>query len=1021
MNRILAALSILLVFNGFSQSTEKYNSDYENFYRAEELFQKEQFGAAQKEFRVFLDNFQQPNDPMYIKASFYEGLAGLEIFNNNAVSLLENFLKNYPESVYTNTIYFRLGRYYYQRKEYDEALAWYNKLKTNDVEKEDQDEFLFKLGYANFEEKHYDEARNAFHGVKDGSSQYAAPAQYYYSHIAYMNGQLQTALEGFLKLEGDERFKQVAPYYITQIRYLQKDYQSVIDYAPTKIDSISPAYRTDMVHIIGHSYYQMKKYDEAVPYLEEFNTKSKTTRHDEYSLGYAYFKSNDYAKSIKTFDKTLRVKDSLAQYAYYHIGQASEKLEQLSTARSAFEAASKMDFNTKIQEDAHYNFAVLSYKLDLNPYNEAVVAMEEFLAKYPNSARKEDVYQYLVNVYTTTNNYEKALNSLNKIPNKDARLKTTYQLIAYNFGVEQHQKEKYAAAIDAFTLVEKYPIDATLLGRAKFWTGDSWYLLNNQDKAIKAYKEFISLPGTNLSELKNDAYYNIGYAYLKKNDLSQSLDNFTIYTKANVKNKRKLADAYMRAGDCQYVLMQNDQAIKNYQEALKINLGYQDQALFYMAKAYGFSNKNSQKITTLLDLINNYSQSKYMMTAIQELASTYKATKEYDKSLKYYQQIVDDYPSTVLAVQSRIEIADIYFKKGNYALSETEYKRILSEYGSDRTICERAGAGLIDVYKALKQAEKALQVAQEYSCISINADDQEDLFYSPAIEAYEDSLHQLAIDNFKKYLTQFPAGKYAQEAKNYQANSHWALNQKAEAVALYKSALDGPDDIFTEFSASRVAQYLYNNKDFENALLYYDRLEKVGSKPATLFNAKLGLMRCHFLQENWASAASYAKEVLGSSQINNTLRIEAEYAKGMSNYYTKNYTEAKASLEWLVKNTTTVMMAEAKYSLCEMYYDQKDYTKSDATIKEFLKLKPQYNFWIAKGLILQTRILMIQDNLFQAEQTLKSVIDNYPDKSDGVIDEANELWNELMQLKNKTKSIIVPEGAVIDVENTSGN
>jgi len=62
-------------------------------------------------------------------------------------------------------------------------------------------------------------------------------------------------------------------------------------------------------------------------------------------------------------------------------------------------------------------------------------------------------------------------------------------------------------------------------------------------------------------------------------------------------------------------------------------------------------------------------------------------------------------------------------------------------------------------------------------------------------------------------------------------------------------------------------------------------------------------------------------------------------------------------------------------------------------------MKPSYNLWVAKGLMLQVRIQMNNDELFQAEQTLKSVLDHYPNETDGILTEANELWDELMQLK----------------------
>jgi TolA-binding protein len=528
------------------------------------------------------------------------------------------------------------------------------------------------------------------------------------------------------------------------------------------------------------------------------------------------------------------------------------------------------------------------------------------------------------------------------------------------------------------------------------------------------------MPATLAPELKADAYYNLGYAYLKKQDLAQSIESFRIYCQSNVRNKNKLADAYMRAADGYYMTKQNDNAIKHYQMALDQKAGFEDQALFYMAKSYGFSDKEELKIKHLLDIINNYKNSKYILQSVYEVAISYKAKSEYDKALRYFNQVVTDYPNSNLVVNSKIEIADIYYKKWDYTRSEMDYKQILTEYGEDREVCEKVVRGLVDVYAALKQPEKASQIASEYSCSNITMDEQEGLFYSPAIEAYRDSSYSTAIPSFEKYIEKFPSGKYIVDAQFYLANSYFATGSKDKAITNYRQLLEGPNNSYTEYAASRVASHLYNSEQYELAIPYYDRLEKVSSKPAVLFNAKLGLMRCNFLIENWTNAAVYAKAVLSSSQINNTLRLEAEYANGMSNFYLNNYSIAMPSLEWITKNTTTVMAAEAKYSIAEIHYKQEDYTKADTEIRALIKMKPSYNYWVAKGLILQTRILMVQDDLFQAEQTLKSVIDHYPIQDDGILSEANELWDELMQLKNRPKSVQQEGETVIEV-NEGGN
>ena len=104
-------------------------------------------------------------------------------------------------------------------------------LNVQDVQKEDRAEYFFKVGYANFKETNFDVARNAFVEIKDDTSQYAAPAMYYYSHIAYQKEKYAVALEGFLKLESHEKFGGFVPYYIAQIYYLQGKYVEVTKYA----------------------------------------------------------------------------------------------------------------------------------------------------------------------------------------------------------------------------------------------------------------------------------------------------------------------------------------------------------------------------------------------------------------------------------------------------------------------------------------------------------------------------------------------------------------------------------------------------------------------------------------------------------------------------------------------------------------------------------------------------------------------------------------------------------------------
>ena len=202
-------------------------------------------------------------------------------------------------------------------------------------------------------------------------------------------------MEGFLKLEDHEKFGEIVPFYIAQIYYLQGKYEEVTLYA-SKINGKEGKLKEKEINLlIGDAFYRTGKYDEAVPYLEKYNKSSKTTRDEDYRLGFAYYKSGNFEKAVRLFDRVKKVEDSLGQVSYYHIGECMLKLDNIVSARSAFERAAFIDKDPVIQEDALYNYATLSYRLDINPYDEAVEAFELYLDRYPNSERKEDVYNLI--------------------------------------------------------------------------------------------------------------------------------------------------------------------------------------------------------------------------------------------------------------------------------------------------------------------------------------------------------------------------------------------------------------------------------------------------------------------------------------------------------------------------------------------------------------------------------------------------------------------------------------------------
>jgi tetratricopeptide (TPR) repeat protein len=1006
MYRVIILCFLFISGLAYAQPTSKYTSKYSDFYKAEDLFEKEQFGSARSLFRVFITENNDKNDPMYIKAMYYEASSALELFHNDAIKLLEDFNRNYPENIYKNQVYFKIGKYYFQKKEDKETIAWLSKINKFDLDTADRAEFNYKLGQAYLNVGELEKAKLNFVDVKDGNSAYAGPALYYFSHISYQQKHYAIALEGFEKLKDDARFSKIVPYYITQIYYLLGDYKKVTTLAKSLEDEESkPSNFGDMNQLIGDAYYRTNQYDEAAVYLEKYNKKHETNRDENYQLGYAFFKSGNYTKAINEFDKVTKEQDSLSQITYYNIAECYLRNNNLIGARNAFDRASRLPFNPKIQEDGLYNFAVLSYKVDINPYNEAVIALQEYIEKYPKSDRIDEVYNCLMSVYTTTHRFQDALNSLEKSQVNDVRLKAAYQIVAFNLAVEKFQNAKYDEAISTLQLVRKYPIDDKLVNQSFYWTGDAYYRMKNYDKAIEYFESFVKNPIETISNLRNDAYYNLGYCYLNKKQFGEEEAAFVNYISNETKNKEKIFDALLRLGDVCYVVRKNNDAVKYYEQAIKFNNPQKDHAYYYMALTYGLEqNGIMKKIKALKDLTNDFPRSPYYLTSLYEIALSYRSIKEEDFAISYFNKIINEFPTSNYIVPSKLNIGDAYLSARKYDKAELYFKQLLKEYPNDNDVCETCVGGLSKIYTAQKKIDQ-ISTLSVYPCAKEIENQIEDTYYNQAIEPYldQDTNYQASIQNMTAYLDKFPNGKYAPELTGYLANCYIATSQQENAIKTYEKLLAFPKNGQSENAASIVSKYYYNNGDYEKAARYYKMLDELSVNVGTRYQSSIGIMRTSYLQKNYGDAANAAQRVLTSSLITKEVQQEANYMLGVSNYMTKNYSQAIEPLEYVVKNAKNSTANESKFYLAQIDFEDNKLDKTENHIRELLKIKPAYDYWIAKGLMLQTKVYMKKKDLFNAEQTLSSVIDNYKQTDDGIREEADALWAELMQLKNMPK------------------
>src|SRR5690606_139177 len=208
---------------------------------------------------------------------------------------------------------------------------------------------------------------------------------------------------------------------------------------------------------------------------------------DYYQLGYAYYKQNDFESAISEFNKIIGGNNSVAQNAYYHLGESYVNLGKKQEALNAFRNASQMDFDLKIQEDAWLNYAKISYEIG-NPYQSVPQVLTSFVAKYPQNANKAEIETLLIDSYITSKNYEEALRLLEGKNSFEDKL--AYQKVSFYRGVEIYNEGDYKEARNLFTNAMKEARDPKFTARATYWNAETEYNLGNYDAALIGFKQF---------------------------------------------------------------------------------------------------------------------------------------------------------------------------------------------------------------------------------------------------------------------------------------------------------------------------------------------------------------------------------------------------------------------------------------------------------------------------------------------------------------------------------------------------
>jgi len=988
-NRFVFILFLLLLAPVLvkAQQTVYYQSLSHEIQKAKELYLARNYISAISQFEQIASKSGENSD-IRAEALFYKALCGLKLDNGNAEEQIADFINKFPESSFRNRALFEQGIYQFDKKKYSGVLKTLEGLNKAELSNDEVIHFHYLRGYSNFELEKMDVAASDFAGIKDGNSMYAAPAQYYYGHIQYLKGNYETALQEFVKLKKNPVFEKVIPFYISQIYYKQGKYREVVDYTAPIINTVPADQQPEMSRILGDSYFHLREFKEAIQFLEFYlSDKNNRGREENYMLGYCYYLNSDEAKAIPHLEIASRGKDELAQNAFYHLADCYVVTNDKNKARQAFEAASAFDFDAKIKEDALFNYAKITYELSYSPFNETIKAFDKYVASYPNSERNDVAYDYLVKVYMSTSNYRDAMTSIENIKVKSPSVKKAYQRVAYYRAMECFNNLDYPAAIENFDKsVEAGDFNKNYRALALFWKAEAYYRVNDFNKAISEYTSFMKSPGAFPLPEYRTAHYNLAYSYFQLRDFESAADYFRKYLnlEADIRTE-KVADAYNRLGDCFYLKRDYASAITSYEKALRINLYDADYALFQKAFCLGLQRDYQGKISNLQTLIQIYPKSSYQDDALFETGRTYERMNQQQVAIGFYKDMISKFPQSNFVNKALVQLGLAYYNLNDFQASVNYYKQVVDRFPNSPET-HAALAGMKNSYIEMNDVDSYFAYTGNLgSGVQVSVSEQDSLSYQSAEKLYM-ARDKKARSQFERYLGQFPNGSFVLNSKFYLAELLYDAGEYDKSLEGYEYVLSLPDNSFTEAALAKAAGLQYNAENYLKALAYFERFAKVSNSGNNLLNARTGIMRCQFKLANYQAVVDQANLILASEKVSEIQKRETNYKLALSYYNLGNKDKAFPILKQLSTDTNSGEGAEAKYLVSEILYEKQKFKEAENEIMDFIDKNSPHQFWLAKSFMLLSDIYMKNGDEFQAKHTLKSIVENYPEQNDGILD-----------------------------------
>ena len=779
---------------------------------------------------------------------------------------------------------------------------------------------------------------------------------------------------------------QEAEYYIAVSAYKLRD-KNATDILEAYIEKYPyTPMRSYINFLIGHSYYDRAKFNDAIKYYKQVNDLHLSDEDAEeymFTRGYAHLTRKEYKDASKYFYSLTGFNrkynyEAEYYYAYCEFSQqnyndALETFVNIGEESSFYEAAQfhtlqiydRLQYRAKAVElgkqlvgkfpKSKYNSEAYRI-LGENSYfqqnwNDAI----EYLKLYSNNqtqVQRADMYMLGIANYMIAD-YPNAITYLGKVTTEGDSLAQNAYIFIGHANLQQHQADKARMAFQNASLIDA---DSRLKEESLY----NYALATYESKApfgetIKAFDRFIN-------EYPNSTHLNSIYelmvnAFLTdKNYLGavEAIDNIKNPTSKMIQAKEQ---ALFNLGVESFKKRRYDNAIEYFTKSISLynKQSFSGQAYLWLGESYYIKENKAAARENIIKYISTPQgkTAEQLQKAYYLLGYTYFDAKDYNNATIYFDTFISIQNADKSPVYDDVlnRLGDSYFNNRNF----TQARKIYNKVSASSKVADYAQYQNAFILGLQKQYNAKIEQLNTLITKYPHSDYNDDAMYEIGRTYVLQDKYNEAITAYKKLQKRHPQSKLTRKASLEIGMQYANMNQNEEAIKAYKYVIEN----YPSSEETRVAleglQALYIDANKVDEYLAY-RESIVGTTISTV--AKSHEDSISFIAAERVYARGNYKEAI-PTLTNYIVKycdshtfncITAQYYLAESLYKTDDFDKALTHYDNLTKldgneyvepallRASSISYDEQDYETAKRYFDQLHIVASNKNNKEIARL-----------------------------------------------------------------------------------